>query len=107
MLAQGYSSRLPTRYQVSSSTTFNGGEGIVFYNGIISVATKSDNRIWSYDTQSHKISIRNDAKNHPFPILSGVDNITLTANGDLVVGEDGGNLQLVLITRNNALVPLI
>jgi len=96
----------PTRYQVNSSTQFNGGEGIVFYNGLISFATKGDNKIWSYNTQSNKISVIYDINTHPTPILSGVDNITLTREGEIVVGEDGGNLQVVAITKRNKLIPL-
>lgn len=97
----------PIRYQVSSSTAFNGGEGIVFYNGVVSFATKGDNRIWSYNTKTNRISVVYDASTHPNPILMGVDNMTLKQNGELVVAEDGGDLQIVAITQNNNLVPLV
>lgn len=97
----------PTRYQLGSSTTFKGGEGIVFYNNVISFATKGDNRIWSYNTETGRISIIYDANTHPNPILKGVDNITLSQDGELVVGEDGDNLQIVKITKSNKLIPLI
>ncbi len=96
-----------TRFQLSSGTIFNGGEGIVFYNGVVSFATKGDNRIWSYNTVTNRISVVYDAATHPDPILTGVDNITLSQQGELVVGEDGGNLQLVAITKTKHLVPLI
>lgn len=96
-----------TRYQLSSSTGFKGGEGIVFYKGVVSFATKGDNRIWSYDTASNKISVLYDADTHPDPILTGVDNIALSHQGELIVGEDGGNMQLVAITKTNNLVPLV
>lgn len=98
---------LPTRHQISTSTDFKGGEGIVFYEGIVSFATKGDNKLWSYDTENNKISIIYDASSHPNPILTGVDNITTNKEGELVVGEDGGNLQLVVLTKNNNLIPLI
>ena len=96
-----------TRYQVASSTEFRGGEGIVYYRGIVSFATKGDNRIWSYDTNTKLIDVIYDASTHPTPILTGVDNITLTQNGELVVSEDGGDLQIVQITKTNELVPLL
>ena len=97
----------PTRFQVSSRTKFNGGEGIVFYNAIVSFATKGDNRIWSYNTTTHRLSVIYDAATHQNPVLTGVDNIALSQDGELVIGEDGGNLQIVAITRSNSLVPLI
>jgi hypothetical protein len=97
----------PTRYQLSSSTKFNGGEGIVFYGGVVSFATKGDNRIWSYDTRTDRIFVIYDASTHPTPILTGVDNITLSKSGELIVGEDGGNMQIVAITKSRQLIPLV
>lgn len=97
----------PTRHQVASSKTFKGGEGIVSYHGVVSFATKGDNRIWSYDTTTKQITVLYDASTHPTPILTGVDNIALTQNGELVVGEDGGDLQIVKITKTNELIPLV
>lgn len=96
-----------TRYQINSSTAFNGGEGIVFFNNLVSFATKGDNRIWSYNTETNKISVVYDASTHSNPILTGVDNITLSQEGELIVGEDGGNLQIVAITNSNKLIPLV
>ena len=96
-----------TRYQVSSAAQFRGGEGIVFHDRKIFFATKGDNRIWFYDTDSEKMSVLYDAATHPDPILTGVDNIALSRSGELVVGEDGGDMQLVIITRANNLVPLV
>lgn len=95
----------PTRYQLASATVFNGGEGIVYYDGVVSFATKGDNRIWSYNTATGKISIIYDASTHPNPILAGVDNITLSRDGELVICEDGGDLQVVAMS-NNKLVAL-
>lgn len=99
-------SSLPTRYQVGASTRFNGGEGIVFYNGLVSFATKGDDKIWSYSTESNLITVIYDANTHTAPILTGVDNITLSKDGELVVGEDGGDLQVIALTKSNNLVPL-
>lgn len=97
----------PTRYQLSSSTKFSGGEGIVFYGGVVSFATKGDNRVWSYNTNTDRISVTYDARTHPNPILTGVDNIALSKDGELVVGEDGGNMQLVAISKSGQLIPLV
>lgn len=96
-----------TRYQVSNSTQFNGGEGIVYYNGIVSFATKGDNRIWSYNTASKEMSIVYDAATNQNPILTGVDNLTITKSGELVVGEDGGDMQIIAISKSGSLIPLV
>ena len=93
----------PTRYQISSSTKFNGGEGIVFYKGVISFATKGDNRIWAYNTDTDQISVVYDVRTHSNPILTGVDNIVLSQDGQLLVGEDGGNMQLIAVTDDGNL----
>jgi uncharacterized protein len=97
----------PTRYQVAASTRFSGGEGIVFHNNIISFATKGDNKIWSYNTISSILSTIYDFESHETPILTGVDNIALSLEGELIVGEDGGNMQIVAITKTGKLVPLV
>ena len=96
----------PTRYQIATSTEFNGGEGIVYYDGVVSFATKGDNKIWSYNTATNQLTVIYDANTHPTPILTGVDNITLSKDGELVVGEDGGDMQIVAITKSNKLIPL-
>lgn len=96
-----------TRYQVNISTAFNGGEGIVYFNKQVSFATKGDNRIWSYNTITGQISVLYDASTHSNPVLTGLDNIALSQDGELIVGEDGGDLQIVAITSSNKLIPLV
>ena len=39
--------------------------------------------------------------------LTGVDNITAARSGDLVVAEDGGNMELVLLTPDGVVSPLL
>jgi secreted PhoX family phosphatase len=41
------------------------------------------------------------------PILTGVDNITAASDGSLYVAEDGGDLQIVVITRSGELFPIV
>jgi hypothetical protein len=96
----------PTRNQVLGYTPFRGGEGIVFHEGLIYFATKRDNRVWSYDTGSKEIEIIYDARTSDNPILTGVDNVDITAGGDVLVAEDGGDMQLVAITPEGELFPL-
>ena len=96
-----------TRYQVPSSTIFNGGEGIWNHEGIIYFATKGDNRVWTYDTETSMLTIFYDAATSSMPILKGVDNLTVTPAGDVVVGEDGDDMQVVAISAEGPVVPLV
>ena len=72
---------LPARFQVDTSTKFKGGEGIVFYDGVVSFATKHDNKIWSYNIYNNIFSVAYDASTHLTPILTSVENITLSLDG--------------------------
>lgn len=96
-----------TRYQVADSTAFDGGEGIWNHEGVIYFATKGDNRIWTYDTATSMLTILYDAATSSNPILKGVDNLTVTPAGDVVVGEDGDDMQVVAVTANGSVVPLV
>jgi len=96
-----------TRYQVASSTAFNGGEGIWVQEGLVYFATKGDNRVWTYDTATSMLTILYDAATSSTPILTGVDNLTVTPAGDVVVGEDGGDMQIVAVTAEGSVVPLV
>jgi len=95
-----------TRYQVAAAKTFNGGEGIVYHNGKIFFTTKGDNRVWVYDTKQQMINILYDASESLTPILAGVDNITVSQQGDIYVAEGGGNLQIVVIDKQGNLCPI-
>jgi uncharacterized protein len=96
----------PTRYQVAASTPFDGGEGINYHGGRIYLATKGDDRIWSFDVAGQTISILYDDDTSATPILTGVDNVEVSAYGDVIVAEDGGDMQVVAITAAGAVVPI-
>ena len=84
-----------------------GGEGIWLHEGVIYFATKGDNRVWTYDTGTSMLTILYDAATSSTPILTGVDNLTVTPAGDVVVGEDGGDMQVVAISAEGPIVPLV
>lgn len=86
-----------TRKQSALATRFNGGEGIWYHNGFIYFTTKGDNRVWALDTTRQALKVIYDAKLHHNPILTGVDNITANAAGELLVAEDGGNMEIVIL----------
>lgn len=86
------------RYQVPNTKVFNGGEGIEHFNGWLHFTTKGDNRVWRYRPTDDALEIVYDDNTNVNPILTGVDNITIGSMGDLLVAEDGGDMQIVLIT---------
>lgn len=97
----------PTRYQLLAAHRFNGGEGIAWHEGSVYFTTKGDNRVWRYDTQSELLDIIYDAATALTPHLSGVDNLIITAAGDVLVAEDGGDMQIVLLGPDGLVVPIV
>jgi hypothetical protein len=96
-----------TRDQVEASSSFHGGEGIWHNDGVVYFATKFDNRVWAYDLAAEAISILYDDDTAANPILTGVDNLTGTPEGDVLVAEDGGDMEIVAITPDGTTLPLI
>ncbi len=97
----------PTRKQIKQSSRFNGGEGIWYYQGSIFFTTKGNNRVYAYDIKNNNLSIIYNAALYIQPVLTGVDNITSNASGELLVAEDGGDLQIVIITHARETIPLL
>jgi hypothetical protein len=99
-----YSAGTPTRYQVPESTEFNGGEGIWYVDHKVYFSTKGDDRIWLYDCRASTLSIYYDFQRYPAPrILTGVDNLTVSCCGDVLVAEDQGSMDVVAILPNGEL----
>jgi secreted PhoX family phosphatase len=100
---------VPTRQQVPRSTAFNGGEGIWWADGTVWFTTKGDNNVRAIDTRTGRIEVVYDPESAgPGAPLSGVDNIVAASpSGDLYVAEDGGNLELVLITPDRVVAPFL
>jgi secreted PhoX family phosphatase len=67
---------------------------------------KGDNRVRAYDTETERMSVLYDAATSANPILTGVDNVTVSASGDVLVVEDGGDMQIVAILPSGELLPL-
>jgi secreted PhoX family phosphatase len=98
---------MPTRVQVPQSTAFRGGEGIWYHAGVVYFATKGDNRVWAYDTQAAAMHVLYDDDFFTPAELRGVDNIVVSAFGDVLVAEDGDNMQIVAHAATGVLVPLV
>jgi hypothetical protein len=89
----------PTRSQVSGVKRFNGGEGCHYDDGKAWFTTKGSDRVWRYDAVADRVDVVYDAGliGSAAP-LRGVDNIVRAAGGDLLVAEDGGDMEICLIS---------
>lgn len=97
----------PTREQLADSTAFDGGEGCWYSHGHVYFTTKGDNKVWRLDTNLNRLEVIYDAATSANPILTGVDNLTVSSGGDVLVAEDGGDMQIVVIDSQGEVAPLI
>ncbi|MEV5544778.1 alkaline phosphatase PhoX [Streptomyces sp. NPDC052309] len=98
-----------TRSQVSGAKRFNGGEGCYYANDTCWFTTKGDNRVWQYNAAAQTIELAYDdslVTSGTAP-LTGVDNVTGSASGDLFVAEDGGNMEICVITPDDVIAPFL
>ncbi len=102
-----YAAGTPTRQQVAESTAFDGGEGIWYHQGVVFFSTKGDNRVWAYDVEEARLSVLYDGDAIEGAVLRGVDNLTVSCCGDVIVAEDGDDMQVVAILPDGSLVPLL
>jgi len=98
---------VPTRKQQANAAIFRGGEGIAMYAQKVYFTTKHDNRVWCYDASSQRLDVLYDFATSAEPILSGVDNVVITATGDVLVAEDAGDMQIVVLTPGNRIIPMV
>ncbi len=97
----GASKKVPAALnpQTSSTTSaFSGGEGCFYHDGGVYFTTKGDNRVWLLDPDADSLECLYAPELYPEPPLRGVDNITVAQSGDAYIAEDGGSLQLCLLT---------
>jgi Bacterial protein of unknown function (DUF839) len=94
-----------TRTQVPEATKFDGGEGLWHHEGIIYFTTKGDKKVWAYDARSQTLEILYHHSLAPDAALNAVDNVTVSPYGDVYVCEDGGNMEIVLITPKRVVAP--
>ncbi|MCZ7428665.1 DUF839 domain-containing protein [Micromonospora sp. WMMA1949] len=93
----------PTRQQVSGAKTFNGGEGCHYADDIVWFTTKGDNRVWQVNLAAgtYELAYDDNLVSPGTAPLTGVDNITGSTAGDLYVAEDGGNMEICMITPDD------
>jgi secreted PhoX family phosphatase len=97
-----------TRSQVSGAKRFNGGEGCHYADDKVWFTTKGDNRLWQLNllTNTYELAYDDSLVSGTAP-LTGVDNVTGTASGDLFVAEDGGNMEICVITPDDVVAPFL
>lgn len=98
-----------TRNQVAGAKRFNGGEGCHYADGKVWFTTKGDNRLWLLDPAARTYALAYDdslVAGGSAP-LTGVDNVTGAASGDLFVAEDGGNMEICVITPDDVVAPFL
>ena len=106
-VADPRAARQPTRVQVPKATIFKGGEGAWFHDGVVFFTTKLDNRVWALDTAQDFMAIVYDVAALEGSELEGVDNVMVSAQGDVVVAEDGGNNQLMALAPDGNPAPVL
>ncbi|WP_381798699.1 alkaline phosphatase PhoX [Streptomyces niveus] len=98
-----------TRDQVSGAKRFNGGEGCYYADGSVWFTTKGDNRVWRVDpaASTYELTYDDSLVTGGGAPLTGVDNVTGSSSGDLFVAEDGGNLEICVITPDDVVAPFL
>lgn len=85
----------------AATQPFDGGEGIVIDGRSLLFATKGDRRIWELDLRSGALSVFFDGHERPGVALTHVDNLAIHPwGGQLFVAEDGGDMELCMLTRD-------
>lgn len=99
-----YEGSVRTAHQIPQATKFKGGEGIWYHAGIIYFSTKGDDHVRAYDIGAQRIDVIYDGSDSR---LQGVDNLTVSCCGDVLVAEDGGSMQIVAILPDGSLKPIV
>lgn len=89
-------------------TTFARGEGMWYHQGVVYFTTTRDNRVWELETATNRLDVIYDAADFSPAPLRGVDNLTVDdVSGDIFVAEDGGSMQLVLLSAEGEITPFM
>lgn len=95
--------------RIEGTRVFDGGEGTWYDTGHVYFTTKGTNQVFDYDIRREQLELLYDddmVQGGEAP-LTGVDNIVVSPYGDIIVAEDGGNLELVIITPDRTVTPLL
>jgi hypothetical protein len=95
------------RFWSDETTPFRGGEGCWYDDGLVYFTTKGDDRVYTYDGGTRRLEVIHDPVLHPDTPLRGVDNVTVSRSRDIYVAEDGGDMQLCIISRERTVAPFL
>jgi uncharacterized protein len=98
---------VPTARQVQQSTSFSGSEGMTYAGGTVYFVTKYDTCVWAYDIATGSLRIIYDDDRFADPVLTGLDNVVVAPGGEVLVAEDGGDMQIVAIMPGGEVAPLL
>lgn len=99
---------IPTRYQVSGMTRFDGGEGIWYHQGRVFFATKGDNRVWLLEPGTDRLQVVYARERGSLdPAIADVDNVTVSERGEVLVAEDGPEMRLVVLGPDMTATPVV
>jgi len=101
----GFSARFPPA--ADHTTAFDGGEGCWYDSGLVYFTTKGDNRVWEYNGGTRRLEVIHDPLIHPDSPLRGVDNVTVSQSRDIYIAEDGGDMQICLITPDRVVAAFL
>ena len=90
------------------AAAFDGAEGVWYDAGHVYFTTKVSNRVWDLDVDAQRITVLYDAADFGDDApLTGVDNVVVSRAGDLYVAEDGGNVEIVVISAEREVAQLL
>ena len=106
---------------LEDSTVFAGNEGVFILGGIVFFTCKpsgnvdTDDHVFAIDIEAGTIeSIYNPADGVPGspvddsePSMFGIDNITMTEDGEMLVVEDGGDMRTMVLLPDRTTIPLL
>jgi secreted PhoX family phosphatase len=96
-----------TREQVPEATRFRGGEGLWYHEGVVYFTTKGDNKVWALHLADQRLETLYDRDATPGAMLKGVDNVTVSPSGDVYVCEDGGDMEICIISTEGEVAPFL
>lgn len=101
--------RTALQFAPGEVTTFSGGEGMWFHQGIVYFTTKGTNQVHAIEAATSRYEVIYDADDFaPDPPLRGVDNLVVDeVSGDIYVAEDGGNMEIVLLSAEGEVTPFL
>jgi hypothetical protein len=92
-----------TRYAAPGARELNGCEGIALDGDVLYLATKGDDRISRIDLDRSRFDVHWEG-----PPVAGPDNLTVHApSGNLMVCEDGGDMEVVSVTPDGHADPIL